>query len=106
MAARKGTTMDFSRDFGYLDKFLVNVAQAAEALPPAQAARLKQLMAEETARWAEVKRLLAGEAPSAPVASTSAAGVPSQPAAAPAPGPAGAAPVGLTVGSLMGQARK
>lgn len=90
---------DFSRDFGYLDKFLVNIAAHAATLPEPQGSRLKQLMVEETARWAEVRRLLAGENPAAAPA----------PAAVPAPSPAPEAKPaspGLTVGSLLGQPKK
>ena len=106
--------MDFARDFGYLDKFLAGLAKHADTLPPAQGARLKTLMAEEHTRWAEVKRLLAGEATSAPVAPTHAqppapagpsiAAQPPQPAPVASSGPAH--PVGLTVGSLIGVSKK
>jgi hypothetical protein len=95
---------DFSRDFGYLDKFLSNLANHAATLPEPQGSRLKQLMAEETARWAEVKRLLAGEAPSAPT--TAPAVAPAAPTPSPAPEARAAAPAGLTVGSLLGQPKK
>lgn len=92
----------FARDFGYLDKFLVSIAKHAETLPPERAGRLKQLMSEETTRWEEVKRLLAGGAPgAAPAASTAA---PDAPAKAAPTGPV--APTGLTIGSLLGVPKK
>lgn len=87
----------FARDFGYLDKFLVNVAKHADTLPAERGGRLKQLMAEETTRWEEVKRLLAGAAPTA----TTIANV-----ASPANVPGPVAPTGLTVGSLLGVPKK
>ncbi len=93
----------FARDFGYLDKFLVNVAKHAETLPPDRGGRLKQLLAEEATRWDEVKRLLAGGAPGA-------ASPASAPSAAAAPVKEGravpVAPTGLTVGSLLGVPKK
>lgn len=98
----------FARDFGYLDKFLVNMAKHAETLPPDRGGRLKQIMAEETARWDEVKRLLAGGAPAggAPTSvPTAAPSTPAAPAAAPAR-EGSPAPVGLTVGSLLGVPKK
>lgn len=99
----------FARDFGYLDKFLVSVAKHAETLPPERGGRLKQLMAEETARWEEVKRLLAGSAPTAATPANATATASPAPilAARPAEGPQGlAAPSGLTVGSLLGVPKK
>ena len=105
----------FTRDFGYLEKFLVNMAKHAETLPPERGGRLKQIMAEESSRWEEVKRLLAGSAPTAPTMTNVASPASPAPAPASAVPPASAlppaavpplAPTGLTVGSLMGVPKK
>lgn len=93
----------FARDFGYLDKFLANMAKHADTLPPDRGGRLKQLMAEETARWEEVKRLLAGGAPA--TAAVSASAEPAASDAAPTKA-APVAPIGLTIGSLLGVPKK
>lgn len=95
--------MDFARDLGYLDKFLSGLTQHAATLPPAQGTRLKELMSEEATRWAEIKRLLAGEVPA-----SHAHQQPTPPSAmAPVvktPEPTRSA--GLTVGSLLGVPKK
>lgn len=105
---------NFARDFGYLDKFLVNVANHANTLPPERGARLKALMIEETARWAEVKALLEGNAApaysvptaNAPLSTPAPSPVVSVPAATAAASAAGKPIPQLTVGSLMGQPKK
>jgi len=89
----------FERDFGYLLPFLDRVGQAAAGLAdPAARARLTALVAEEKARWPEIRALLAG-GPVTP---------PPTPAAARREEAVGAGPVArapsdptrLTVGSL------
>jgi hypothetical protein len=79
----------FATDLGYLTKFLDKLDRHASAQADARAkARLSALLAEERARWEEIRGLLGGAVPS------------------PAPHPAPEkgeppAPVGFTVGSLV-----
>ena len=82
----------FERDLGYLDGFFSKLEAHAAGLEPAARARLEALLAEERARWVEIRGLLAGAAPgpSAPVG----------PKAAPAVA-AGRERPRLTVGSLI-----
>ena len=90
----------FARDLGYLDKFFANLTAHADTLAPASGARLKQLMAEEVERWQEIRRLIAGGAPSAAPVAPPAAPAPAVVAPAAAPAPSNPRP-GLTVGSLI-----
>jgi hypothetical protein len=91
---------DFSRDLGYLDKFLQGLREHAATLGEPAAARLGALLDEQDRAWAEIKPLLSGS----PVTSSTATGT-----AAPAENAAeNAAPMApeapskrLTVGSLM-----
>lgn len=106
--------VNFARDLGYLDKFFVNINAHASTLPAADAARLKQLMAEEIQRWAEIKGLL-GAGPrvaGAPAAASKADEVVPTPnptvsnsATIPTPKPAKERP-SWTVGGLLGQPKK
>lgn len=90
MAVGKGDGA-FATDLGYLDKFLDKLERHASAMVDARAAgRLAGLLAEERARWAEIRALLAGEA--APEASPGPAAL-AEPARREAPG--------WTVGSLV-----
>jgi len=83
--------LPFSRDLGYLDKFLTSLRSHAEGLAEPQRSELMTLVSAEVAAWDRIKALLAGQAP----ASESVGPGP----VAPTPGPS--APRGLTVGSLM-----
>ena len=52
----------FATDLGYLDRFLDKLERHASALADARAKdRLAGLLAEERARWAEIRALLAGD---------------------------------------------
>lgn len=51
--------MTFARDLGYLDAFFGKLEAHAATLAPARGARLRALLAEERARWTEIKGLLA-----------------------------------------------
>lgn len=86
----------FARDLGYLDKFLAALAAHAEGLSEPDRTELLGLLAEENARWPQIKALLEGKAPARPQG-----GAETKPRA---PEPAAqqqtAAP-GWTVGSLM-----
>ncbi len=93
---------DFSRDLGYLDKFLQGLRDHAATLGEPAASRLGTLLGEQDRAWAEIKSLLAA----APVSASATA--PASPAlrerrtetpAAPTPE---APSKRLTVGSLMG----
>lgn len=53
---------EFSRDLGYLARFLDKLAAHAGTLPGERGARLAQLIAEEGERWSEISALLGGEA--------------------------------------------
>lgn len=109
MAAETKDSAAFARDLGYLDKFLTSLTAHAATLPGEQGARLKQLMAEEGQRWAEIKRLLDGQAP-ASNAGPGPAGMAVAPVAAvTAPaltGPPKPSSMSFTVGSLLGQPKK
>lgn len=91
---------DFSRDLGYLDKFLQGLRDHAATLGEPAASRLGTLLGEQDRAWAEIKSLLAG----APVS----ASAPASPALRERGTEAPAAPSSeppskrLTVGSLMG----
>lgn len=101
----------FARDLGYLDKFFANLNTHAATLPPAQGARLKQLVGEEVVRWQEIRQLITGQAVAAPTQASMA--TTQAPAPAPAPSPTASLPaassgpqkvrVTYTVGSLLGQ---
>ena len=95
---------DFSRDLGYLDKFLQGLRDHAATLGEPAASRLGTLLGEQDRAWAEIKSLLAGapvSASVAPVASGSPA--PREPGAGNPQGSTSEAPSKrLTVGSLMG----
>lgn len=102
----------FARDLGYLDPFLAKLEAHAATLSPAAGARLRTLMGEERARWAEIKALLGGAAPTTTPSGGTTAGPPS--AAVRAPSPASVAGVtprksemtpSLTVGSLIDRSR-
>jgi hypothetical protein len=71
MAAEQGGGA-FATDLGYLDKFFEKLERHASAMTDARAAgRLRGLLAEERARWAEIRALLAGrDPPPAPGART------------------------------------
>ena len=94
----------FDKDFGYLLPFLDKVAAAAANLTDSAArAELTKLMAEEKARWARIRQLLAGA--SGQAASAAAPVPPSQsPAPAPESQPA-REPLSFTVGSLRPRPR-
>jgi len=79
--------LPFSRDLGYLDKFLTSLRAHAEGLAEPQRSELLKLVNAEVATWGRIRDLLAGEAPAS--------------ASKPAPAPGMSAPRGLTVGSLM-----
>ena len=106
--------VNFARDFGYLDKFFVNISAYADTLPAADGQRLKQLMAEETQRWAEIRGLL-GVGPrvaakAVPVKGADEDVAPPKPtvsssATIPTPKPAKERP-SWTVGGLLGQPKK
>ena len=93
----------FDRDFGYLMPFLDKVAAAAGKLTDSAArTELTKLMAEEKARWARIRQLLAG----ATGQSSPAAPAPSSHAIAPAPESQPARePLSFTVGSLRPRSR-
>lgn len=76
--------LPFSRDLGYLDRFLVSLRAHADALPEPRRGELLRLVSAERDRWDRIKSLLAGQ--DSEVAEAS-AGVP--------------ASSGLTVGSLI-----
>lgn len=82
--------LPFSRDLGYLDKFLAGLGAHAETLPEPQRSELRRLVAAEVDHWKVIKGLLSGEAP-----------VARQAAPAPPADPAPMAQRGLTVGSLL-----
>lgn len=105
---------NFTRDLGYLDKFFVNISAFADTLPEAESSRLKQLMAEETQRWAEIRGLLGAgpmvAAPPAPPRGADEEAPPPKPtvsttATVPTPKPAKERP-SWTVGGLFGQPKK
>lgn len=86
----------FERDFGYLVPFLDKVQQAAAQLSdPAARSEATRLAAEEKARWARMRALLAGAA---------GATASSNPEVSPGPAvrtaPRLGRPEGFTVGSL------
>lgn len=62
---------DFSRDLGYLDKFLMALRAHAETLGDAEASRLKALLDAQDRSWAEIRGLLGGEKAAAPASSAS-----------------------------------
>lgn len=100
---------DFSRDLGYLDKFLRALRDHAATLEAPASTRLLALLDEQDRAWSEIKGLLAGTPVSVAMAS------PVQAAAEPAPRVAAESaasespaakipdlpPRRLTVGSLM-----
>ena len=63
---------DFSRDLGYLDKFLQGLRAHAATLKAPAGSRLVALMDEQDRAWAEIRGILAGDpgaiasAPAAP----------------------------------------
>lgn len=86
----------FATDLGYLEKFFAKLERHASAMTDAGAAsRLTGLLAEERARWAEIRALLEGKAPrsGSPPAAGEAAGERIESARP--------APPGFTVGSLV-----
>jgi len=91
----------FDKDFGYLLPFLDKVAAAAANLTDSAArAELTKLMAEEKARWARIRQLLAGASGQA----SAAAPVPPSLSPAPESQPA-REPLSFTVGSLRPRPR-
>jgi hypothetical protein len=107
----------FARDLGYLDKFFGSLTAHAATLPQAQGDRLKQLIAEEVVRWKEIRQLIEGQGAPAPLPTAApSATQPMRPTAMPVvtpmpPTPVSTSaqppvPVGLTVGSLLGQPKK
>ena len=98
---------DFSRDLGYLDKFLQGLRAHAATLGGSAGTRLSALMDEQDRAWAEIKGILEGApvaqsaspAASAGAMRSAAESVSSEPATAARS--AEAAPRRLTVGSLM-----
>lgn len=110
----------FARDFGYLAKFLVAVEEHAASVGGARGDRLRELLAGEVERFAEIRSLLSGAEPATgptvereDAPSTAGDLEPSGSASSPLPSPA-ASPrsippaVGreLTVGSLLGDRRR
>lgn len=93
---------DFSRDLGYLDKFLQGLRDYAATLGEPAASRLGTLLGEQDRAWAEIKSLLAG----APVSASAPAPASSAPRERGTETPAAPTPEApakrLTVGSLMG----
>jgi hypothetical protein len=82
----------FATDLGYLEKFFDKLERHASAMADAGAkARLVALLAEERARWAEIRGLLEGGP----------AATPSAPNPAAKGGPPAPATAGFTVGSLV-----
>ncbi|HEY9857483.1 MAG TPA: hypothetical protein V6D05_17190 [Stenomitos sp.] len=78
--------LPFSRDLGYLDKFLTSLRAHAESLGEPRRSELLRLVNAEVATWGRIRTLLAGQAPAD--------------MATPAPATP-IVPRGLTVGSLM-----
>lgn len=78
---------EFSRDLGYLDKFLDKLDAQASSLTGGDAERLRALMKEERSRWAEIRQILAGGGAPTPVVEEKA-----DPAVEEAPAPVGEAP--------------
>jgi len=62
---------EFSRDLGYLDKFFDKLEAHAGTLPSEAGQRLRALLSEERARWAEIRQLV-GTAPAAAAPETNA----------------------------------
>lgn len=95
---------DFSRDLGYLDKFLSALRAQAVALGGTSGSRLATLMDEQERAWTEIRAILGGSPASASDASEgAAAGMPTTPET-PAIGldtPPAASAKTLTVGSLI-----
>ena len=93
----------FDKDFGYLMPFLDKVTAAAANLTDSAArTELTKLMAEEKARWARIRQLLAGASGQSSPAATS------NPASSPAPAPESQParePLSFTVGSLRPRPR-
>lgn len=101
---------DFSRDLGYLDKFLHGLRAHAATLGEPAGSRLAALMDEQDRAWTEIKGILAGGSGSGsanPGSQNSASAGSSERAAAAPEAEASespraeAAPKRLTVGSLM-----
>jgi hypothetical protein len=55
---------DFSRDLGYLDKFLQGLRDHAASLGDPAATRLSTLLDQQDRAWAEIRGLLSGGAAS------------------------------------------
>lgn len=89
---------DFSRDLGYLDKFLKGLRAHAMTLAEPSRTRLSTLLDEQDQAWAEIKEHLAG----VPATNVSTALGAPEPAAQDAGRNAAIPPKRLTVGSLMG----
>lgn len=79
--------LPFSRDLGYLDRFLVSLRAHADALPEPRRGELLGLVSAERDRWERIKSLLAGQDSESPEA--------------PQPSAGQLASSGLTVGSLI-----
>jgi len=93
---------DFSRDLGYLDKFLLGLRAHAATLDASAGSRLVTLLDEQDRAWSEIRGILAGGSGASP----GPAGAPEAEAApAPESAPEAVAPEApykrLTVGSLM-----
>jgi hypothetical protein len=92
---------DFSRDLGYLDKFLQGLRDHAATLGEPAGSRLGELLDEQDRAWAEIKGLLAGS-PVTTSSSTTVTPPASESTTESAAPPAAEAPSKrLTVGSLM-----
>ena len=94
---------DFSRDLGYLDKFLQGLRAHAATLDASASSRLVTLLDEQDRAWSEIRGILAG---GGGASSTAKPATVSEPApAAPDSSAAAVTPEApykrLTVGSLM-----
>lgn len=79
--------LPFSRDLGYLDRFLVSLRGHADTLPEPRRSELLRLVSAERDSWDRITSLLAGQDSEPAEASDPSAGVPTS--------------SGLTVGSLI-----
>lgn len=95
---------DFSRDLGYLDKFLQGLRAHAATLGEPAASRLASMLGEQERAWGEIRSLLAG----AKATASGATGPGSEASNASSPGSAtatasqtSASPRRFTVGSMI-----
>lgn len=93
---------DFARDLGYLAKFLQALQMHADSLEAPAGDRLKSLLGEQEAAWAEIRALLAGDPRAAAGAADAPAAAAPETTLLPVPAaPPAAAMRRLTVGSLL-----